>query len=179
MALSLWTDWRPLSLVRVAPAEDAIVGPKPSRIGLAALAVALAERGHGELGGNNVGPDVDRYRRVASPSGRTDPWCAWFASWCLEEGCKRIGYPCPVERSGSARVLWLRCCEAGARVATPLPGDVGLVKRPGGHHIFFVWEAVPPALVYLTIEGNHAPTVTDFKRSLTAPELVGFARLAP
>jgi len=174
--MSLLVDYRPLSLVRVAPAEDALARPKPSRIGIAALQMALSERGHGEHGGNNVGPDVDRYRRVASPSGRTDPWCGWFASWCLEEGCKRIVSPCPVERSGSARVLWLRCCDAGARVDSPLPGDLGLVKRPGGHHIFFVWQIVEPPR-YLTIEGNHAPVVEDFKRVLTAPELVGFARL--
>jgi hypothetical protein len=91
-----------------------------TRLGEAALVVARREIGCGEAGRNNGGPDVVRYRRGKDDGGA---WCASFASYCLEEGSKALGLPCPVKRSAGAKRLVRRALEAGG--VSVMPPEVG------------------------------------------------------
>jgi hypothetical protein len=151
----------------------------PSEFGRAALVVAIHELGHGESIANNVGPDLDRYRR-GGPAGA---WCAALVSFCLEEGALALGRPCPVKRSHGAKTLFERCVKAGVRVETPLAGDIACLHRGAAGartgHIFLVARDAADG-GYGTIEGNRGTfpsPVRRYDRELGEPLLLGFARL--
>ena len=93
-----------------------------SSLGAQLVITAKHEIGNGEVaGGNNRGPDIDRYRAGKGGSGS---WCAAFVSWCLEQSCKELQRPMPVTRSHGAKQLWRRAAKAGAAVKRPQAGDL-------------------------------------------------------
>lgn len=147
----------------------------------AALNVALAElnRGAGESGGNNVGPDVDKYLNHIVPA--PADWCAGFVSYCF----KNSGLPMPYSYSLGARDTLKQLKAKGWGVTCsdanpPQPGDV------------IVWWRVAPSSwkghiglvlgysggIVTTIEGNKTPKVGKFNYTLGAiDKLLGFARV--
>jgi hypothetical protein len=165
-----------------APAiTEAGGGPPPSRFGTAALAIARAEIGHGEAGGNNIGPDLDRYRQ----GGVAGAWCAAFVSFCLESGAQVLDEPiCPVARSHNAKRLFARCFKVGASVARPLPGDIVCWHRGAADaltgHIGIVSQAELHSAGFHVIEGNrggYPSLVREYPHELGEALLLGFARL--
>jgi hypothetical protein len=150
-----------------------------SSLGGTALEIAKSEIGHGEEGGNNRGPDVERYRAGKGGSGS---WCAAFISWCLEQACKQLAREMPIARSHGAKQLWRRAAKAGAAVKTPRPGDLVCWHRGpvGGWqgHIGIVSRV--DGGTFWAVEGNrgHFPAeVEEFEHSLGEKKLFGFARL--
>lgn len=159
----------------------------PSILGEAVLKIAFAEIGKGEAGANNVGPDLDRYRR-GGPDGA---WCAAFVSWCLEQGCEAIGEPlCPIGRSHNAKRLFNNALAVGARVTRPIARDLVLWHRGATGavtgHIGIVSKVDGNS--FHSIEGNrgggtdargtfHPSLVREFLHELGEPLLLGFARL--
>lgn len=74
-----------------------------------ALRVALSEVGVREQGGNNCGPEVEKYlAAVGLPPGQ--PWCCAFVYWCYREATIRSGGALsqPLPRTGKVAHLWQR-----------------------------------------------------------------------
>ena len=154
--------------------------------------------GMGEKGGNNRGPDIDRFRRGRKlKPGQGGAWCASFCSFILEESWAHFyGFPCwswldkkrqarmPVKRTANAKKLANRIAKAGCFVFEPSPGDFVLWKRKGGHHIGIVSKVRPGE--FYSIEGNkgrydrktgHGSKVREYRHELGEPNILFFARL--
>ncbi len=147
-----------------------------------ALEIAISEKGKGEKGGNNRGPDVDRYRAGARVGGigGSGAWCAAFVSYCLRWAAAELRISLPFETSAGAKRLIKNVRDsAGAEVMNvnawcntlhPLPGALvcwhrGILSPLGWGwqgHIGFLkrWEADGDRLV--TIEGNRGPLVGEY-----------------
>ena len=115
---------------------------------------ALDEIGRGEEGGNNRGPDINKYRQ-----GRTsidgNPWCARFVWFCLLLASWASGRRwCVVRSTGSARVLMNRLLRKGQLVTSPEPGDIALWVRAGGKHINIVESVNLESNTFITVDGN-------------------------
>ncbi len=151
-----------------------------NNLGELAIPIALHEIGKGEIGGNNAGKDVMRYRRGKDTKGA---WCASFVSYCLEEGAALADVECPPVRSAGAKRLFKNCLAAGAfRVQEPQRGDIALwqrgVKNSWKGHVGIVQRVLPDG-TFVCIEGNRGrfPAMVDtFKHQLGEPSLLGFLR---
>lgn len=151
-----------------------------SATGRGALQAALAEMaaGHGEVGGNNMGPHVKKYLNglVTTPN----DWCAGFVSWCF----KNSGQPMPFNYTVGARDVLKQFRNKGWGVSPtsaspPLPGDVIVWWRgaPSGWkgHAGIVHSYTHG--IVRTVEGNKTPKVNSFNYSLgTIDRLLGFGR---
>lgn len=156
--------------------------PRPTvgDIGRYALACARLEIGRGESGGNNHGPDLDRYRTDRQGRRGSDgPWCAAFVAWCLERGALEF------KRSHRAKALFSNLLAAGAaKVDSPHPGDVVLWHRGADGastgHIGIVSDADPLSSLFRSIEGNrggYPSKVREYAHEVGEALLLGFARL--
>lgn len=155
-----------------------------SQIGYMALDSARREIGNGEFGGNNRGPDVDRYRGDLGGKG---PWCAAFAFWAILDACRRLGRACPIKRTHGARRLYGEVVKAGHAVDLQSlePGDIVLWSRgtKGWQgHVGIVSGVMRNRAGRVTgwryIAGNEGPypaKVGEFPGK--SKRLVGFARL--
>lgn len=146
-----------------------------------ALQAALGEMraGHGEVGGNNMGPHVAKYLNgiVDTPN----DWCAGFVSWCFQNS----GQPMPFAYTVGARDVLTKLRAKGWGVTPsdddpPLPGDVIVWWRgaPSGWqgHVGIV-QSYADGIVR-TVEGNKTPKVGSFAYTLSSIDrLLGFARV--
>lgn len=147
----------------------------------AALAVAIDEMnaGNGEVGGNNMGPHVERY--LNGIVGTPNDWCAGFVSFCFLAS----GKPMPFKYSVGARDILDQLKAKGWAVKPdsanpPLPGDIIVWWRQAPSswkgHIGIV-HSYDNGIVR-TIEGNKTSNVGSFAYSLGAiDKLLGFARI--
>jgi hypothetical protein len=183
-----------LAAFRSAPPAP-IVTPPRSALGIAAELTARGQIGRGEQGGNNVGPDLDRYRN-GGPGGA---WCAAFVSWCIEEAARHVGpsksftsgqrFVAP-KRSHGAKKLFANCLKVGQRVDVPAPGDIVLwhrgAKGARTGHIGIVSRV--DGGEFWSIEGNKGggknkagvfipSKVREFNHEIGEALLLGFARL--
>ncbi|WP_374445232.1 CHAP domain-containing protein [Stella sp.] len=154
-------------------------GGSPTARGALQAALGELAAGHGEVGGNNMGPHVARYLGgiLAPPA----DWCAGFVSWCF----RNSGHPMPYPYSLGARDVLKKLRDRGWGVAPsdadpPQPGDVIVWWRgsPGGWkgHVGLVHSYADG--IVRTIEGNKTPQVGSFTYTLGAIErLLGFARV--
>ena len=157
-----------------------LFGPGGSATARGALGVAVAEYagGHGEQGGNNMGPDVKRYLNGVNPPAY---WCAAFVSYCF----KNSGQPMPFIYDLGARSILAQLRAKGWGVkptdaAPPLPGDLLVFWRNSPSswegHIGIVFGYADG--IVQTIEGNKTPKVGKFSYTLGAiDKLLGFARV--
>lgn len=92
-----------------------------------ALALAIADLGVREQGGNNRGPKVEAYlSMVHLPPG--EPWCmAALFTW-FELAARKGGYVNPVPRTGSALRCW-RLSEPICRDSNPSVGAVYVLQH--------------------------------------------------
>src|SRR6185436_3808806 len=90
-----------------AAAAVAPAGGGGSGLGAAALQIAHSQKGVREIGGANMGPQVEQYL-AAAKVGPGNPWCASFITWSLERAGKKM------PGGGWAAVqTWVRNAEAG------------------------------------------------------------------
>lgn len=176
----LWIRWHEFwgGLDVPGPAPG---GPSPYALEVARL--AELEVGNGEVGENNAGRHVTRYR--TDRQGRIGPlgaWCAALDSWLLEEAAENLGVPCPVKRSHSAKTLFLNACKVGTRVDRPSRGCLvlwhrGIEGARTGHIGVCVQTTLPK---FRCVEGNRGPfpaPVDYFGHVLGEHSLLGFCRL--
>lgn len=52
-----------------------------------------------EVGGDNKGPDVQKYQRAADGKAEGESWCLGFVQWCLDEVERRSGFSAKVDRT--------------------------------------------------------------------------------
>lgn len=150
------------------------------------LEVAYGQLGYREEGGNNAGPQVARYKGLATFKAKENlgPWCASFVSWCMMQAgftpdnrkewhrnrhrakwlyryfLRRFGSPDGPEIG--ALVCWHRG-KANART-----GHIGIVTGVGEHGQF------------TAIEGNRGGVpakVQEFTHVIGEAGLLGFARV--
>ena len=195
--------WRPLQWMVDAFFGAGMTPPRaivehivPIRLGPLVLEVMIEEMrvGAGEVGGNNRGPDLDRYRR----GGSGGAWCAALISYAYEVVCDRHGMQMPFARSRGAKRLFARIAAAGeivplvisgpaADISIPEPGDTVAWHRgrSGGRwnwtgHIGIVSRVSVGAGRYWSIEGNVGPypaRVREYRHDLIDDRRVGFARI--
>jgi hypothetical protein len=150
-------------------------------VGAQALGVALSEIGNGELGRNNGGRHVVRYRNGLDNYGA---WCAHFVSYCFERGARQLQVEFTL-RSGGARRLFKRIIKAGKFLGKDprlcLPGDVVCWKRgkTWQGHLAQI-ERYSDGLLF-TVEANVGSFPSRVRRMQHdvghEPNLIGFARL--
>lgn len=158
---------------------------RPSRLGLAVLDAIRSQEGIGEIGGNNAGPHVEKYRGKRKGKG---PWCAALVSWCIATACSVLAIVLPLDLSNGARRLFRNAVAAGWRVAYDdvQPGDLVLWARgPEGSwkaHIGVVDSVerdtegkVVSWLYWAGNEGKYPARVA--LRAGHRKRLIGFARL--
>lgn len=127
---------------------------------------AVAELGAVEVPpGSNRGPRVDVY---SAPQVGT-PWCAWFCSYVY----RRSHPPSPFGRLGAVWAIWRWGRDHRRLVEVPEPGDLALVRRPGGRgHVGIVVAVLDDGRI-CTVEGNARQAVRGLVRSRAAlPDLV-------
>lgn len=171
--------------------------PKLLTLGERTLAVAITQLGKGELGGNNGGADVARYKGRPVTPGNMGAWCASFVSWCMEEadsGRDEGGYLLgwdqlhPMWRKWhrkrhGAKALYRMIGKAGLFVTDPEPGDVVCWDRgkkgSWQGHIELIETAENGVIG--TIAGNVGRFPSLVKRMEhdidRQPRLIGFARM--
>jgi lysozyme family protein/peptidoglycan hydrolase-like protein with peptidoglycan-binding domain len=115
----------------------AALAPIGRRQALGALVVAYARqhlRQHArEIGGANAGPWVRLY--TDGREGVNYPWCAGFATYCLQQACETLGVPMPVARTLGCDTM---ASASGTRFLNgSSPGARGRI-RPGS---FFLQQA--------------------------------------
>lgn len=106
----------------------------------------------------NSGPEIDQWlRRVKRPPGL--PWCAAFA-WCmLDDACRALGLPNPMEPTAGGNLLMIRARAHHAWTNEPGPGYIFGIDHghnaEGAHlsHVGFVAEIREDGGL-ATIEGN-------------------------
>jgi hypothetical protein len=157
-----------------------------SELGLETLEIAVAELGNGEVGGNNSGPHVARYKGIEDDG---DPdndgaWCASFISWCISEAAEELNVKLPLKTSHGAKRLYKNAVSGGGLVvARPQAGDLVCWDRgrPGSWqgHIGIV-ERVEGDVMY-TVEGNVGRYPSVVRRMMydlsRQDRLVGFVRI--
>lgn len=175
--MTWWALWRE-AIGLLPPVQS--WPPPPSSYGEAVLAVAIAELGKGEQGGNNIGPDLDRYRQ-GGPGGA---WCAAFVAYCLEVGAVHRKMECPVRRSHNAKRLYANVLKGGGvRVERPAARDIVLWHRGADGartgHIGIV-SRVDSGSLFWSIEGNkglYPSKVREYPHECGEALLLGFCRL--
>jgi hypothetical protein len=141
----------PVNLQPEMVAEEAAAA---GSAGVAAVRVAMGQRGVTESGGPNRGVPYQRYVQYFGRAIPPSPWCAFFASWCCAQGGWRPRWANPgavasVRQWGQAQ---------GRFVSAPQHGDLfGLDSR----HMGLVAGADPRAHQIWTVEGNYENKVTS------------------
>lgn len=152
------------------------------------LYIAKNEIGNGETRGNNQGPSITKYRRGLNKS---DSWCAWFVSWCLEEACKEMGLlmfvpPGKWKRNwrGAKRLFKTVKKNGGTSIHEPEPGALVLWNRGALNdwrgHIGIACSYLSDKNKFYVIEGNKGsfPSEVDtFSHVMGEANLLGFLRL--
>jgi hypothetical protein len=147
-----------------------------------ALGLAIAQIGCGEAGGNNCGPDVERF---IAPAKAPQNWCAAFVGWCYEQTAQELGVALPFKRSLGAKRLGENIAALGRKFTDPAeakPGDVMVFDRGAKGswmgHIAMVEKVDPDApFVVHTVEGNHGPKVIRLIRTPGADRFAWFGSL--
>ncbi|HEY6889328.1 MAG TPA: CHAP domain-containing protein, partial [Solirubrobacter sp.] len=154
-----------------AAAAVAPAGGGGSSLGAAALQIAHSQKGVREIGGANMGPQVDQYLAAAKVA-PGNPWCASFITWSLQ----KAGHPMP--GGGWAAVqTWVRNAEAGQNglkivsAQDARPGDIVAYDWGGQEdfgsdgHIGFLDSTVQGGK-FKALEGNNADAVSSVDRQM-------------
>lgn len=114
-----------------------------------------------ETGGNNRGPDVEKYQKAAGAHAG-DAWCDAFVNWCAEQGAAQLGVESPLEQPGNQAYVqslyeWAAKHDLLVEARDVLPGDLFVLYFPnlGRYaHVGFVLDMARYFDQYTTIEGN-------------------------
>ena len=154
-------------------------------LGRDAAIIARDEIGAGEVGSNNGGPHVRRYRGDTVKGA----WCAAFVGWCFQRAAERKGLRLPFKWSNGAKRIYKNIGKAGKFIDKPQVGAVACWDRgrrgSWQGHVGIVTslardEAGDDPNVFYTVEGNKGrfpSLVAEFKHVLDEGRLIGFATL--
>lgn len=131
----------------------------------AALGAALAEadRGVREIGGNNRGPDIRRYLAACDPPIHVAaPWCAAFVQWASDVASQGLGALNPLDGVRQEALVESYFDHFAPRGIVPFevaePGDLVLFRFPNGpdrwNHIGILARAPDQDGKFWVVEGN-------------------------
>jgi hypothetical protein len=121
---------------------------------------ALREEAKGvkEVGAQNRGPEIDRYKAVAhSPSSANHDWCGFFVFYCYAMAADKLSAPLPFRSgilwSGPKLKTWAEENPAHIVSSGPyLPGDIYVMNW--GHIGMIISD--PGGSVVNTVDGNQS-----------------------
>ncbi len=128
------------------------------------LAVAASQVGYHEVGGNDLGPDVEKYQAAVDiPPG--SPWCAALVHWCL----KQAGIPVEPATGDTwgirdwAREKGILHNEDVSTPQAPVRGDIFLLLDSNGdpEHTGYVADDLGNG-TFSSIEGNTTDPTGNF-----------------
>lgn len=120
------------------------------------LLIEIARRfvGVHEVGGDNKGPDVERFQRAVDGKAVGEPWCMAFVQFCVADVERRTGVKSNLFRSEHCLTVWNHS-PVLMRRARPEPGLIVIWNRVGtglGHT--GIISAIKSPEVYASVEGN-------------------------
>lgn len=126
-------------------------------------ALAEADRGVREEGGNNRGPDVRRYLAACDPPIHVAaPWCAAFVQWASDVAAQGLGEANPLDAVRHEALVQSYYDHFAPHGVVPFdvaqPGDLALFRFPEGpdrwNHIGILARAPDDDGRFWTVEGN-------------------------
>lgn len=154
------------------------------RLREAFLCIVKSQIGLGEIGGNNAGPTVAKFKRIDDfKSGKNlGAWCARGSAWCLEEALGGT-YSDGARHAGVSVKTWKRRSRAALGLARmlrdqygyndfPKLGDLVLWKRPGApwmHHISPIVDIHPACGTITVAQFNSGPMIKTTVHSIEDP----------
>lgn len=121
------------------------------------LEIAKSFVGVHEKGGNNCGPEVERFQSIISKP-MSQPWCLDFVQYCVHEVDKAFLSKTILYPTESTQICWLKTPKV-ARLENPVPGCIVIWTDYNGNsptsrgHCGIVTEVID-AQTFVTIEGN-------------------------
>lgn len=130
-------------LYKREPRADGAAEPDWIRIGMALI-------GRGEIPGpRHNGWIAQGWARLGAPWFNDDetPWCGFFVAHCLDAA----GMPYPGRGMFARAMSW---ASWGRGLHKPAVGAIGVKRRTGGGHVFFIIGETPDKRFYKVLEGN-------------------------
>jgi hypothetical protein len=175
------------SLKKFSINEDEI-RVNPATAGEDMGAILAANKDVKEVGGDNKGPDVEKYlKSVGLEAGQ--PWCMSFVYYVFEELVKKMGKNNPLPKTGGVMLHWkkgdpaLKVLGKDAKTNPALvkPGQIFFLDTGGGHgHAGIVISVDTKDKTFNAIEGNsneegsrEGKEVSINKRKIDDPRLLG------
>jgi hypothetical protein len=144
-----------------APAPKA-PEPKPPVTGKPDLLLELIKEskkwvGVREKGGNNRGPEVERFQKAVDGKAEREAWCMSFVQFCVEEIEGRHGAKSPVYKTEHCLTAFNRSPQM-VRSKTPFPGAIVIWQHGDttSGHTGIVVDVIDQAMM-LVCEGNTGP----------------------
>lgn len=81
------------------------------------------------------------------------PWCGFFVAHCMDAA----GLPYPGKGEFARAASW---ASYGVPVSIPCVGTIGVKKRAGGNHVFFIVGETSDKRFYKALGGNQSNAVT-------------------
>lgn len=110
-----------------------------------------------EQGGDNSGPDVERFQRALDGKASKEPWCAAFIMFCIKEVESKLSTQSKIYKSELVLDVWNKSSPE-CRQIFPRPGTLVLWRHENsisGH--MGIIETVHDNGFITTIEGNTGP----------------------
>lgn len=129
--------------------------PSPDELRRQLVREARKWVGTKEVGGDNMGPEVEMFQRAVDGKAQGEPWCACFAIFCIKEVEARYDILSPVYRSEATRVIW-DATPVSQRLSGPEIGSLAVWEKVGTRfgHIEIVTEPDAGNDKFLSVGGN-------------------------
>lgn len=117
-----------------------------------------------EKGGNNKGPEVERFQKAVDGKAMAEAWCMAFVQFCLKEVCERFKVVAGPYASEHCLTVWNKSM-ASLRLKAPEVGALVIWQMEGttNGHTGIVKDVVN-ATTFKCIEGNTGPEVGTVNR---------------
>lgn len=105
------------------------------------IAIARAAARIGEVGGNNLGPEPQRYNeQVGLPKGGAYPWCCSGMYDVFLEASRILGVDCPFPKTAKAVRVWERMLAAGCGESMPRVGSLYILAHAPAADLLRQWR---------------------------------------
>jgi hypothetical protein len=110
-----------------------------------------------EVGGNNRGPEVERFQKAVDGRAEAEAWCAAFVQFCMKEVATRLSATQVAFPSEHCLTIWARTGKMHCN-SSPKAGYLVVWKYDGtsNGHIGIVSRVIDEFTIE-TIEGNTSP----------------------
>jgi lysozyme family protein len=148
--------WLPPGVCPVKRDSTKPVEPKPTTsIEQTLIAEAKKWIGIHEIGGNNKGPDVERFQKAVDGKASGEPWCMSFCQFCVKETEAVVGKHSLIFRSEHCLTVWRRS-PSSLRSTKPVAGSLVIWQHGTSEngHTGIVTDVSSDGKTFQTVEGN-------------------------